>query len=233
MSPVDDEPPDPIGESPEGEPPPDDSPDSFELARRARGGDGEALNQLFLRYQERVVRIARIRMGSRLRSCMESMDLVQETWRVALRLWPDFEPRSHASLIQWLARILENRIREAARHHFGAVGRDHGREVPLELGSGSEGGAAAIAPSTGSRPPWEVLAREELRELYDACVEELTGDQREVVLLREYSGASWEETARALGRSKTSAVQELHRRARMRIAECLERRLGNRRPDSI
>jgi RNA polymerase sigma-70 factor (ECF subfamily) len=198
---------------------------SLELARRAQAGEAEALDELLRRYQERVVRIARIRMGSRLRTCMESMDLVQETWRTALGRFQDLELRSHASLIQWLSKILENQIHDAVTRNFRTEKRARDRERPLSP-AGESGDAAALEPAGSEPAPADALAETELREIYDACVEELEGDQREVVLLREYAGASWELIARELGRARVEAAQELYRRARIRLAGIVQRRLG-------
>jgi len=45
---------------------------SMLLLRRAQAGDRDALNDLIVRYYDRVFRIVRIRMGKRLRRTMES-----------------------------------------------------------------------------------------------------------------------------------------------------------------
>jgi hypothetical protein len=52
--------------------------DSLALFRRAQGGDGGALNELFERYYDRIYRIVRIRMGAKLRGVLESHDIVQQ-----------------------------------------------------------------------------------------------------------------------------------------------------------
>ena len=55
------------------------------LVTLARGGDDSALNQLCNVYGERVRRIIRLRMGSELRSQLDSMDLVQDVLVNALQ----------------------------------------------------------------------------------------------------------------------------------------------------
>ena len=76
--------------------------------------------------------------------------------------------------------------------------------------------------------PADQVADEELRAIYDSCVEELEGDQGEVVLLREYAGATWVQIAKELGRSNTHAAEELYRRARVSLGTLLNRRLRSR-----
>ena len=92
---------------------PDDLNTSVDLVHRAQRGDDLALNDLIARYQERLHRIVCIRLGARLKQHVESVDIVQETFAVAFQKLGDFELRSHASILQWLARIAENRIRDA------------------------------------------------------------------------------------------------------------------------
>lgn len=199
-----------------------DAEGSVELVRRAQAGDAAAVEELFRRYQERLYRIARIRMGARLRRHLESADIVQNTYAVAFQRIRGFELRSHAGILQWLARILENQVRDAA-DHFGAQKRD-GATVPLAPPGRSEEARAPDPPATDPSPS-EVTAGAELREIYDACVEGLEGDLREVVLLREYAGAPWDFIARELARPTAQSVQELYRRARIKLAASLARRL--------
>src|SRR5262245_29002800 len=87
---------------------------TLQLVRRVQSGDRAALQPLFERYYDRVRRIARVRLGAGLRQRMDSGDIVQETFIAALSGFDRFELRDEASLLQWLAVLLENRIRDAA-----------------------------------------------------------------------------------------------------------------------
>ncbi len=196
--------------------------ESLELLRQARAGDRAALGELLERHRERLRRIVRLRMGAGLRGVLDSVDLVQETYLAATRGFPGFEGEARGSLIHWLARIAENQVRDAA-DRWSAQRRDHAREISLG-GQGSASGEAREAPGRDPTPSEEAGARE-LRELYDACVAELAPNHREIVLLRDYELCEWPEVAARLG-AGVHAAQELHRRARLRLAEALERRLS-------
>lgn len=200
---------------------------SLDFVARARQGDRLALDDLFRRYQERVHRIARIRMGPRIRSIMESADLVQNTFLVAERRLPDFEPHSHAAIINWLARILQNQINDA-QDYATAARRDKDREAPMELfGAGSSAGQGVRRELQASDPsPSAMAAEHELVGIHDACVHELEGDEREVILLRDYADGSWEFIREQLGRPTTDAVQQLHCRARTKLARLVSSRVG-------
>ncbi len=191
---------------------------SLELARRAQEGERNALESLFARYQDRLRRVVRVRLGVRLRGEMESMDVVQDTFAVALRKLPTLEVRSRAGLLAWLSKIAENQIRDA--HDRGAAQkRDRGREVALDPGA-----TAGHDPAASETLPDERVARREAIEVVDAALTELTQDHREVILQRDYLGADWSEVAGALGRS-VPAAQELHRRAWIRLRRIVRPRL--------
>jgi RNA polymerase sigma factor (sigma-70 family) len=192
------------------------------LVERLRGGDASALDELLARYYDRVRRIARIRMGPRLRRLTESDDLVQNTFAIAFDKIGKVELRDHSSIIQYLSRVLENQIRDAVEY-FEAQKRDRSGEVSLATAE-SAGGAPEPA-DTGPFPPEQAASRE-LKELYDECVQSLSADQREVILLREYASASWAEITAVLGRPTEHATQELYGRAQIKLAGCLRRRIG-------
>jgi len=195
--------------------------ESLELLRRGRDGDRPALDALILRYQDRVRRVVSIRMGRQFAGLLDAHDLAQDTWLAALRGLNGFQPHDHASIIQWLTRIAENQVLDAAdRVH--AQKRDRRREVADVAAFGSSSGAAA-APGPS---PSQAASGRELTALYDACVAELPESWREVVLLKEYTLLGWQEICDQLGRANVHATQELYRRAQLRLGEMLKQRLA-------
>lgn len=199
--------------------------ESLVLVRKAQDGDREALNRLFERYYDRIYRIVRIRMGAKLRTVLDSYDIVQETCAVAVRKIGDFEPRDHASLIQWLAKIAEHQIHDA-RDRMEAEKRNPSREVPLDAGRTHSGEPhPGLQLSGGGAGPSTIVANSELKEIYDACVEELPHEYRELILLREYAGASWEDITQKVQRPNVHATQEAYRRGQIKLAGLLRQRM--------
>lgn len=182
------------------------------LIERCRAGDPVALDDLFTRYYPRVKRIVRVRLGEELRRRVESDDLVQETFLSALGGIEALDVSEPAEFVGWLSVLVENRIRKAARR-LRAARRDAGREEPLGTAGGGERGLAA----SGTQPP-DAVARTEREAVLDDCVALLPGDWRDVLILRDYEGGSWEHVARRLQRS-VGAVQMLHLRAREKLRE--------------
>lgn len=198
--------------------------ESMELVRRAQDEDEEALNRLFQRYYERVHRIARIRMGALVRRAMEPCDIVNETYMVAARKLPSFVPQDQASIINWLARIAERQIRDAHRR-VTADKRDVRIEQELDRPTPSQSMSFAGIVAGPGPSPSTIVANAELKEIYDSCVEELPEDYRELVLLREYAGASWEVVCEELNRPNAHAAQQMYHRAQVKLAGILRTKL--------
>lgn len=192
---------------------------SVDLLARAQAGDDAARDELVERYQERLLRIVRVRLGPRgrgLRRFLESTDVAQETWRAALAGLGGLRLGEGGDLSRWLARIATNEIRDLV-DHVRAQRRARERERALESPS-------RIEPADSVPGPDALAERAELGELLDATVSELPEDQREVVLLRDYCGADWASIAERLGRPSVHAAQQLHQRAWIQV----RRRLGPR-----
>jgi RNA polymerase sigma-70 factor (ECF subfamily) len=194
-----------------------DPTESMLLLDQAQGGDQDALSALLERYQERLRRIVSIRLSSDLRSCVESMDIVQDVFAAAAQHLDTLTADQPASIIQWLSRIAENTMTSTWRRQY-AQKRDRHREVDLT-------GAARTAAAAGEQPS-ELAARRELEDLVDEAMTELPPDDREVIMLRTYYGGSWDFVAKQLGRPGADAARQLHRRARIRLGRMLRKKMG-------
>ena len=75
---------------------------TIDLVREAQNGHGEARDELFQRYSDRVLGIVRARIGPKLRRNVESGDIAQEALIEALTSLDRFETRGESSLIRWL-----------------------------------------------------------------------------------------------------------------------------------
>lgn len=197
---------------------------SVDLIHDAQGGDLQALDRLFARYYERVRRIVRIRIGPKLRTAVEVEDILQETFVAAVQGFQRFEVRNQASLINWLSTIAEHKIQNAAGH-MRAAKRDRAREVALKhVRDSMESGELVLEPAADILQPLEELAESEQVQLIEECMQELKPSYREVILHRDYAGASWEEVAELMEAKSANAVRMLHARALVELATRTRRR---------
>jgi len=194
---------------------------TVELVRRAQQGDAAAREALFARYGGRVLAIVRARLGAKLRGALESGDILQEAMLEALRGLERFEMREESSLIRWLAQLVEHRITARASYH-GASKRD-APVVPLE-GEPSAGGSLASELSARQPGPATELESREASDSVQSALAELPERQRELVLLRDYAGESWDEIAKTIGAPTPAAARMLHARALVRLGALLRQR---------
>ncbi len=192
---------------------------SLDLVLRAQEGDPQALNRLFERYYERVRRIVRLRLGARLRESVDSGDILQETFVAAVRAFGNFEMREEASLINWLSRLAERQIIAAADYH-GAKKRDHRRSVSLHASTSATASVSLpLAFPDETTQPLEKLASHEESRIVERCLDELAEEYRELIVLRNYAGASWEAVAEETGRPSAAAARMMHARAMIELGK--------------
>jgi RNA polymerase sigma-70 factor (ECF subfamily) len=193
---------------------------SLDLVLRAQQGDHGALNRLCERYYDRVRRIVRLRLGARLRESVDSGDILQETFLAAVRSLDSFEMREEASLINWLSRLAERQIIAAADYH-GAKKRDNRRNVTLSgaIGDTQNLRAPLTFPDARDRRPLDAIASQEEQRIVEGCLEQLPEEYRELILLRNYAGASWESVAEETGRPSAAAARMMHARALIELGK--------------
>jgi RNA polymerase sigma factor (sigma-70 family) len=198
---------------------------SLELLALAQNGDRRALEDLVSRYQDRIRRIVRIQLGaSDLRRQYDSMDIVQSTFKAALPKIGDLQPRSAAGLLQWLALIATNKIRDAHDRQRAAK-RNVALEVPIQDDTLASDRHPNLA--VGGTAPDEQALLQEVRDLLDDEVGRLPDDQRRVVILRDYCGDDWEHIAAELDRGH-GATRQLHQRAWISLRRALRPKLKGR-----
>ena len=84
------------------------------LVAEAQQGDRPALNELCDRYVSRVLVAVRARLGDGLRRKVESWDVVQEVMIDAIGNLNEFTFRTEGAFLNYLNRVVENRIRDEA-----------------------------------------------------------------------------------------------------------------------
>jgi RNA polymerase sigma-70 factor (ECF subfamily) len=202
---------------------------SLELVQRAQEGDRAALDQLLERHEARVLAIVRYRLGPRLRESVESGDILQETFMAAVKAFPTFEMRDEGSLIHWLAKLVERQIIAQADYH-GAKKREAARRVSLDrtrANAGAFSASVSVVHADETTAPLEKLERAEERAAVERAMDALPDEYRELILLRNYAGASWESVAEQTGRPSAAAARMMHARAMLELAKLL-RELGIR-----
>ncbi len=168
--------------------------DDRRLLERAAAGDDKAFEGLVDRYCARFLRLAYALVGER----AAAEDVVQETFAAAFSGMRGY--RGEASVKTWLTAIL---VRQAGRHRRRERLRRH---RPIER----EPAQAGADPERST----------ELRLDLASALETLDERYRQVIVLREIEGLSYEEIATALGLPRGTVESRLYR-ARAALREAL------------
>jgi RNA polymerase sigma factor (sigma-70 family) len=187
------------------------------------------LDELFDRYWPRVVAVVRYRVRPDIFGLIGAEDIVQDTFGEALRGLSQFEVRDDASFIRWLSKIAERQIISATRKLTAQV-RDRRREKNFGVGLTDRSSVTEWSPIAPGEGIPDQVASKELLELVDQALGELPPAYREVILLRDFMGGSWEYVTRELGRDNPDATCELHRRARIRWTRLVGQTFAMRPP---
>ncbi len=195
------------------------------LVERAKAGEVDALNDLFTRYYETMVELARKRLGPKLRRKEEADDLAQTTFREATRDFGQYEYRGEGSLLNWLSQILQNKIRDRAEY-YSAGRRDVMRERSCDARSDGGGGVPLYEPISDDLSVTRVVQREEELEILRQTLSELSPDHRKAIALVFFQGLSLRQAGEQMGGRTEDAVRMLLRRAESRVRELTRTRLS-------
>jgi RNA polymerase sigma-70 factor, ECF subfamily len=183
-------------------------PDVLALIAAAQSGGQADVGQLLTLYRNYLQILAATQIDRRLTARLSPSDIVQETMLRAHANFGRFRGSSEGELLAWLRQILVNNLATFVEQHLLAARRDVRREVSLQQLAQSLTQStihmAAMIPSRGESPSQIAQHREEAVLLADRLAT-LPEDYRQVLLLRNLKGLSFDEVAAELGRSASAA----------------------------
>jgi RNA polymerase sigma-70 factor (ECF subfamily) len=191
------------------------------LVERAKAGDASALNDLFARYHQTMVEVARRKIGPKLRMKEDPDDLAQTTFREATRDFSRYEYQGQGSLLRWLVQILQNKIRDKAE--FYAAGK---RDTAREHSADDDDGAGAFDISSPDLSVTQVVQRGEDYQLLREALEDLSPEHRLAITLVFFQGLSLREAGERMGGKSEDAVRMMLRRAEGKLGDRLRTNLG-------
>jgi RNA polymerase sigma-70 factor (ECF subfamily) len=167
-----------------------------------RTGDARAFDALVRRHRTPVFNFILRYTGHRARA----EDLLQETWLKAVRGAPDYEPK--ARFTTWVYTIARNLCVDSARKE--SYRQTESLDAPA--GAEEDGRMLAEVLPDGNASPDRAAHNSRLRPLLERALKGLPQEQREVFILREYSGIAFKDIATVTG------VPENTVKSRMRYA---------------
>ena len=192
---------------------------TIDLVAAARRGSGSAIEQLTERCLPRVRQIVSLRLGWRLQQFAELDDVVQEVMIRVITGIGRFESRSDGAFQNWLARCVENEIRDQAKR-LGRQKRGVGKVRRFGDCASSilHSSIFAVAEPT----PSEYALADETAAKLEECLLAMPEYQREVVILRAVCGMSPSEVAEELDIANEHLVSVAY----SRVLQKLKREIG-------
>ena len=193
---------------------PEEDEDS-EVVKDCVAGNRDAFNILVEKYYRRIYNLAYRFVGDQ----EEANDLAQDIFTAAYQNLKRF--RGESKFSTWLFQIATNRGKNRFKYlkrrgyfaNKGPIDGDEDREgLPREL------------PDTSSNPE-DLLAGKEIQRIVQEAIDDLEPDHKEIVILRDIEGFSYEEIARMLDLPEGTTKSRLHR-ARMVVKEKLKKVLS-------
>lgn len=187
--------------------------DTVLLVKRAQNNDIDAFERLVHIYQNKVYALCVHLAGN----VADAQDLAQEALIRAYKSLGSF--RNEADFGTWLHRITVNVWLNFRRKNSG--------RVTLSLDDpyvGDSGGEVRREVADSDGDPLLKLEEKEFRALVRAALDDLSGEHRAVLVLREIEGYSYEEVSRMLGcslgtvKSRLSRAREMMRRRMIDLA---------------
>jgi RNA polymerase sigma-70 factor (ECF subfamily) len=184
-----------------------------EVIENCKAGDEKAFTEIVLQRQKRVFNIAYRMLGN----SEEAKDLAQEVFISVFESIKDL--KEEIKFDAWLTQITLNHCRNRwkylkRRQYFSSDSLDD----PIE----TEDGSMPRAIADPSDNPEILLEKKMIQQWIQRGLLELKENQRELLVLRDLQGFSYEEMGETLGLPEGTIKSKLHR-ARMELKEVLER----------
>lgn len=174
------------------------------LVRRAKQGDAQAFEELLSLYEQKVYSLAYHYVGNE----HDAMDISQEAFLRVYRFLPQFNEESRFST--WLYRVTSNVCKDYIRK------RNSRNEVPLTQESDEEPFSFDV-PDLRYNPE-DVLQQKELRREISDSLQALSPDHREILVMRDVMGLTYEDIAQSLDLEEGTVKSRISRaRDKMRV----------------
>ncbi|MBI1850203.1 MAG: sigma-70 family RNA polymerase sigma factor [Planctomycetes bacterium] len=179
---------------------------------RWRRGDPAAFESLWTRHRPGLEVLVATEIRSihneavRRRLESEAEDVVQDVAATVLAKLGEFEYRGQGSLGAWMEKIVSHRVWNWVEH-WEAGKRNPHSERPLDGRSSDDSTRAATIPARGPGPATSSAISERRRQIADVLAA-LPKRHRQIVVLRFYFGAEWNEIAAEIGAPSDDAARK-------------------------
>src|SRR5205085_8207988 len=174
------------------------------LLADARAGNAD---ELLARFREPLRRVIDLRLDPVLARRVDASDIVQDVLLEANQRLTDYLKSPDMPFHLWLRHLAQDRIIDTHRRHRLAQRRSVDREQPIARPAWADESSVSLIAQlidTERTPTSEAIRHELQRRLADA-VNQLSDDDREIILMRHHEALSNQEVAKLLDLTEAAA----------------------------
>jgi RNA polymerase sigma-70 factor (ECF subfamily) len=191
--------------------------DDFRLVRSCQEGEIDAFEALVEKYQKKMLNVAYRMIGDYDEAC----EVVQDSFLAAYRSIKKF--RGEARFSTWLYSIVLN----LSKNRVKQIKARGAREVfSIDAPAETEEGPMRMDPPDPGPSILEQMEKKEVDARVQGCINGLDTEYREVLVLRDIQGFSYEEI-RDILKIPDGTVKSRLFRARDAVKDCLKKVLGD------
>jgi len=189
----------------------------FEVIQQCRKGNVEAFEGIVRKYQKKMFNISYRMTGD----YNEAAEVVQDAFLSVYKNINDFKGKSKFST--WLFTIVMNLSRNKINQ---MQSRRHRENRSINDTVKTDNGQVSIEPASGDPSVQERLEQHERDQKIRDCIRSLGNEFREVIVLRDIQGFSYDEISDMLKIALGTVRSRLHR-ARLSVKNCLNKLIGD------
>jgi RNA polymerase sigma-70 factor (ECF subfamily) len=190
--------------------------DDSRLVSSCKQGEIDAFEALVQKYEKKMLNVAYRMIGDYDEAC----EVVQDAFLSAYRSIKKF--RGESTFSTWLYRIVLN----LSKNRMTQIRTRGAREVySIDTARETEEGSRRMDPPDEGPSPLEQMEKKEVDVRVQGCINGLDSEHREVLVLRDIQGFSYEEIHDIL-KIPDGTVKSRLFRARDTLKECLKKVLG-------
>ncbi len=189
----------------------------YEIILRCQKGDVDAFEEIVRKYQKKMFNTSYRMIGD----YNEAAEVVQDVFVSAYRNIKGFKGESKFST--WLYAIAVNLSKNRLKQ---IRGRAFHEQLSIDDPVDTDEGQVRTEPVCRDLSVLEKLEKKELEGKVQGCINALEAEFREVIVLRDIQGFSYEEIAAMLNIAGGTVKSRLHR-AREAVRDCLKKFIGD------
>ena len=173
----------------------------------ARAGKPGAVDDLLGEFREPLRRVIDMRLDPAVARRVDASDIVQDVLLEANQRLTEYLKTPAMPFHLWLRHLAQDRIIDTHRRHRLAQRRSVDREQPINRPAWADESSLGLVAQLidTERTPTSEAIQHELQKRLAAAIDQLSDDDREIVLMRHHEGLSNQEVAKALALSEAAA----------------------------